>query len=218
MEKDNSIIIGEIVEAQVSPETLKAINTLRTAKVPKEHIKKHPGKGGKTFSFVPHTIATDTMNAALGMSWDWQILDYKLFEDDSAVARGQLTINFIDKSGNYRQRVITEVGGVDAKGEKPVKAYQILSAASRALLRCMLRAFGYGRELYPDDEGDFTPQQAWVILEQYAKTKKVSKDELVASLKERKITKETLVDRFEEAYALIQEIVAKKSGTAIPSL
>jgi len=215
MEKD--IIVGEIMDTQVSPGQLKAISALRTAKIPKEHIKKHPGKGGKTFSFVPHTIATDTLNSALGMNWDWEILDYSLYPDNSAVARGKLTVHWTDRDGKERERKVTEMGGFDGKGDKPTAAYVVLSACSRALLRCMLRMFGYGRELYPDDEGGLTTEQAWNTLEQYAKTKKVSKEELVAAIKTSGITKDTLVDRFEEAYALVQAILDSKTKSAVPS-
>jgi hypothetical protein len=215
---DKSIVIGEVMDTQVSPEQLKAVHALRTAKIPKEHIKKHPGKGGKTFSFVPHTIATDTMNDALGMNWDWEILDYNLYPDKSAVARGKLTVHWTDRSGQEHERVITELGGKETMGENSVLAYIVLGAASRALLRCMLRMFGYGRELYPDDEGGLTIEQAWATLEQYAKTRRVSKDELVAAIKAEGITKTDLVDRFEEAYALIQKIVDSRTKSAVPAI
>jgi len=196
----------EILDTQMSPESLKAITALRTAKIPKEDIQKHPGKGGKVFSYVSHIRATETMHNALGMNWEWQILDYQLLPDKSAVARGQMTLHYRDIEGNARTRTITEVGGFeDLTGKFPM-CNIILGASSRALLRCMLRAFGYGRELYPEDESTPDEKAAWNILVKYATLKKVPKEVLKKALKEAGFTAETLVDRFEEAYALVQKL------------
>ena len=196
----------EILDTQMSPESLKAITALRTAKIPKEYIKKHPGKGGKIFSYVSHVHATEDMHNALGMNWDWQILDYQLFPDRSAAARGQMTLHWTDREGGAHIRTITEVGGFEDLTGKFPSSNIVLGACSRALLRCMLRAFLYGRELYPEDESTPDEKATWNILVKYATLKKVPKEVLKKALKEAGFTAETLVDRFEEAYALVQKL------------
>lgn len=199
-------ILDDLTTDQMSSKRLRAVNALVTAKVPKEHLRQHPGKGGKIFTYVPHTIATDTMNDAFGMAWNWEIVETNLYPDKSATARGTLSLIFYDKSGNLRERKITEVGGFEGKGDGMSSANIVLGACSRALLRCMLRAFGYGRELYKDDEKEMTEAQAWGVLKAYAKTKKVSEEVLIQAIKEAGISSDMLVDKFEDAYALVAEL------------
>jgi hypothetical protein len=198
----------EILDTQISPESLKAITALRTARIPKEDLRQHEGKSGKIFSYVPHPLATATMNDAFGMNWDWQILDYMVYPDKSAVARGQLILYYWDRDGNRQRRTITEVGGYQFVGDNPVLANVVLSACSRALLRCMFRAFGYGKELYKEDSKGLTPAGAWDVLKRFAKTKKVKEGDLVKAIKEAGITDETFIDRYEEAYQLVLQLAA----------
>jgi hypothetical protein len=213
---DKDLVIAEVVdEIEVSPERLKAMQSLATAKVPKEHIKKHPGKGGKTFSYVPHTIATSTMNDAFGMNWDWEITDARLLPDNSGIAFGKMTLHWFDKKGRERVRVISEIGAKEAVDTMSL-SFILASAASRSLLRCMLRAFGYGMELYLNEE-ELTDKQAWAILEGYAREKKVKREDLIKAIQEAGITNATLVDRFEEAYAIVQELVTRRTAN-VPDL
>lgn len=43
-------------------------------RTPTRYIKKRPGKGGKTFSYVPHGYVTAVLNRTFGFDWDWEIL------------------------------------------------------------------------------------------------------------------------------------------------
>jgi len=200
------------IDKDMSPESLKALTALATAKVPKEHIKTHLGRGGKTFSYVPHNLATTTMNNALGMNWDWEILDYQVLSDNTAVARGKMTIHYT-KDGEHRTRVITEMGGMEVKGkETPILAFQVLGACSRALLRCMMRAFGYGIEFYKDQETSATFDEAWQSIWRYAQGKKIEKEQLAERIKAIGITRDNLVDRFQDAYDLVNTLVFEREN------
>ena len=212
----------DLAEKGISPRSIKALTVLKTAVIPRDQVKTHLGKGGKTFSYVPHNLATETMNDALGMDWDWEILDYQLLPDHTAVARGKMTIRYEAKifnlEGNaigteWRTRIVTEMGGSEVRGkEVPVFSNQILGACSRALLRCMFRAFNYGGQFYKEQEESLTVSQAWVTLHRYATEKKVTDEEVVEGLKKAGIKKEDLIDRFQDAWEVVRNITFEKEA------
>ena len=43
-------------------------------RTPKRYIKTRPGKGRKTFSYVPHGYVVGVLNKAFGFNWDWELL------------------------------------------------------------------------------------------------------------------------------------------------
>lgn len=213
--------VQSLTERGITTKSAKALTALLTAKVPADVIKTHKGRGGKVLSYVPHNLATDTMNDALGMDWDWEILDYLLLPDKTAVARGRMTIryevNLYDFKGTpvgkeWRTRVITEMGGGEVHGDNPVLCNQILSACSRALLRCMFRAFGYGGQFYKEQENAPTPSDAWKTLKTYMNKQNVTDAEILPALKEAGITKEMLLDKLEEAFILAKKIGDEKKA------
>jgi hypothetical protein len=155
------------------------------------------------------------MNDAMGMMWDWEILDAQVLPDNSGIAFGRMTLHWEDDTGREHTRVITEIGGKEAVKDMSL-AFILQSAASRSLLRCMLRAFGYGIELYTNED-NMTATQAWGVLEDYAKNKGVKQADLVQAIKDAGITNETLVDRFEEAYNLVVQL-AQKPKSKMPDL
>jgi len=71
--KDDAIVLRDFndVVATVINEAQFAILQGRT---PKSVIKTRPGKGKKTFSYVPHGYVTSVLNKAFGFNWDWEIL------------------------------------------------------------------------------------------------------------------------------------------------
>lgn len=70
---DTSMAIQKFgdVFASVMNEAQFAILCGRT---PKRYIKTRPGKGKKTFSYVPHGYVVGVLNKAFGFNWDWEIL------------------------------------------------------------------------------------------------------------------------------------------------
>lgn len=203
----------EVITASVSPESAKARQALEEGKAQHGVIHQYNGKGGKTFSYIPHTDGTKTMQDAFGQLWDWEVVSHDVFADASAVAYGKMTLYYYDQNGNLvHKRTIQEVGGREPITNKDGKvvsttAFVVLGAASRSLLRCMMRAFGYGLELYREEDTDFTVEQAFKVLEDYAKTRgmKEHRDVWVTALKDAGITRENMLDRFEDAYNMVYQ-------------
>jgi hypothetical protein len=215
----------------IDPKIAKAIQALRTSTIPKEQISEHPGKGGKKFKYVKHTHATMLMNDAFQQGWNWEVVSYEVFQDTSACVLGRMTLNLpYDDNGTMKihQRIIQEVGNFQPIGGGMNSAASVSSAASRSLLKCMFRAFGFGKELYPDKDEEVTPKAAWNMLLQQAKRFKIEGPELMAMfrakelIQQAKLTEEdkvVFVDKFEELWKAISEYIDEKKGKSenVPS-
>jgi hypothetical protein len=90
----------------------------------------------------------------------------------------------------------------------------------------MFRAFGFGKELYPDVEQETTPIMAWNMLLAQAKKFKIDKVELMAAfracgiVKAGELTEEdksVFIDRFEDLWKALSEYVTVKNQEAIPT-
>lgn len=192
----------------MSAEAMRAQQMLEEGEIPESAISEHPGKGGKVFKYVKHTFATRQLNLALGPLWSYEVLSWMVYDDRSAVAQVRLTIHYPRNDGTLFPRVITELGGFkDEVGSMP-KANMALAAVSRGLLRCMLRAFGFGQQFYESDE-EMTPKDAWNVLHKFAVQNKIDSNELVQKMKEVGINRDNLIDRFEEAYAIAYGLTKK---------
>lgn len=226
-------------DVDITPQAARAIQAIQTGIIPKEQISAHPGKGGKVFRYVKHPHATQLMNDSFGMAWDWEVTSPQVFDDGSAMTLGRMTLNvpYVDSHGmqQVHKRVIQEVGAFDpAPGNPMPKAMRIGSAASRALLKCMFRAFGFGKELYDLKDEEPSPDAAWNVLWNQAKNAKITdptkrfKDakELMAFYKEKGYFKsankeenqQEIVNKFQELYfALAEEIKIRKGYEQFPS-
>lgn len=203
--KKNIAVVEEILALDLSPEVLRAVQSLKTGTLPPEMISNHPGKGGKVFSYVKHTHATQTMNDS-GLLWDFHanIGDAVLYEDRSAAVPCTLTVRLVLTTGETIERSVTEVGAFeDGSGVMP-KAMILASAASRGLPRCMMRMFGWGLELYPDSRTP--PVGWWKALRGYAATKKIASSDLREELKKRGFEEKDLELRYEEAVQIINKM------------
>lgn len=196
---------------QISPEYLERANALREKKVPANAIKVRPGKGGKTFSYIAHTWATETLQDVLKEFWSFDTIQWEVFEDNSVAALVRLTqhVPYTDSRGtNVFSRSVTEIGAFDNMMKIP-KAMAVAAAVSRGLCRCMMRMFGLGIEFYKaGDEGEMSAKDAWNVLWRFAQNKGM-KDQnvLVAALKDKGISGATLVDNFQEAYHIVAVLV-----------
>lgn len=201
------------VFAGVTADSMKAIEALREGKIPPQAIKKHPGKGGNIFSYVSHIHGTKTMNDAFSQAWDWEVQKWELFDDRSALVSGKLTLNFFGEDGVlFHSRKITEVGPFDDTTGKFTKANIVASAASRCLIRCMLRAFDYGSELYKDEEGGLTNGEAWTLLKRAGSKNGLDEQEIVSLFQSSGFDKEELVDKFEEAWKMVYELAQQRKA------
>lgn len=213
MNKPNTDSAIEVLNVSIDPAAAQSRRALETGKAQHGIIRQYSGKAGKTFSYIPHTDGTKTMQGAFGQLWDWEVVKHEVFSDFSAVAYGKMTLYYYDPDGNLvHKRVIQEVGGREPITNKEGKvvstmAFVVLGAASRSLLRCMMRAFGYGLELYREEDEEFTVEQAFKVLEEYAKTRGMSNDRdvWVTALKDAGITRENMLDRFEDAYKMVYQ-------------
>ena len=58
-------------------------------RTPKSVIKTRPGKGGKTFSYVPHGYVTTILNRAFGFDWDFETIPYGSGDHFKQLAAGE---------------------------------------------------------------------------------------------------------------------------------
>jgi hypothetical protein len=233
MEPKQEIIQGEIVpfDTHIAPNTMRAIQAIETGKIPSDQISSHPGKGGKIFKYVKHTHATKLMHDGFGQSWDWEVLNPQIYSDGSASVLGKMTLHLPYKDDDGKSqiyvRVIQEIGAFEPVGGTMPMAMRVSSAASRALLKCMFRAFGFGKELYPDMDEEISPKTAWNTLLQYAVKNKIAQADLMARFRKEKIftsegklTEEEqsyFVTKFEEMWKIVREMAEEKRGlVAVP--
>jgi hypothetical protein len=205
-------------------EQLLAIEALVTGTPPMSAIKKLPGKG----SYLSHVWVTKQLNRAFGIFWNWEILETGVDPNDgSAHALGRLTIQIPLREGKTWTRVITEVGSFETYPKKDpngkplfnadgtpqwqmVASDRIASAASRALVKAVARAFNLGLDLEGKDTEDIlSPVEAWNRLITLGKRFGMTKEE-VADILKGKFKGDELADKFAEAYAEVRKAGKEK--------
>lgn len=208
-----------ILDRTFDAKALQALNILASGQVPKGAIQTHPGKGGKNFQYINHIYMTRQLNAALQQLWDMEVLRYDVWDDGTANAMVRMTIWIPLKNGEMHRRVITEVGAFEPLGSgdgKMKKAMAVASAVSRGLLRCCLRAFNIGSELYQADS-EMTPNMAWTAIKRYAvDNNKVPEEILVQALKDSGVTSENIVDHFQIAWNVAGGLVSARKQEEMP--
>ena len=217
-----STAAAELTKSEINPEFLKAINALKKKKVPASAIQKRPGKGGKTFSYVSHTWATETVQNALGNLWSYDAIKWDVFTDtikgkdvQNVAALVMFTMHIPFETNGTMQlmdRSVTEVGSFVNEARMPT-SNAIAAAISRGLCRCLMRMFGLGIEFYKSDDIQMTTVDAWNALWEFAQNQGFrDKDAVTKAFADAEITKDNLVDRFEDAYRVVAELVgsAKK--------
>lgn len=164
---DKAIVISAFREvvASVMSEAQFAILSGRT---PRNVIRKRPGKGGKTFSYIPHGYVTSALNKAFGFHWSFETLpngrgDRYEFREGmdvisngktvktpaSVLVTGRLTV-YVHEPQNMSN--VIAVISKDSTGEKefvPGMTWgaMVKSAESDAFKRCAAR-LGIGSDLY----------------------------------------------------------------------
>ncbi len=164
---DKAIVISAFREvvASVMSEAQFAILSGRT---PRNVIRKRPGKGGKTFSYIPHGYVTSALNKAFGFHWSFETLPngkgdrFQFLEATevtsngkivktpaSVLVQGRLTV-YVHEPQNMSN--VIAVISKDSTGEKefvPGMTWgaMVKSAESDAFKRCAAR-LGIGSDLY----------------------------------------------------------------------
>jgi hypothetical protein len=188
---------------EISPRYLQAINAIATGKVPESAIQRHPGKGGKVFTYISHIWVNEQIRQFFDQGWSFDILSGNMLGDGSAIAYGRLTLYIPLSDGSIFERHVTEVGAFEGADSMP-QAMKVASAASRSLVRCAMRAFGLGAEFYVKEEYKMTAQEAWLTLKEYVRRNHGDEQELIRVLKELEIKGSDLAnpDVFETAYTV----------------
>jgi len=206
---NDSLAIQILAEDEITPETVRALTSLATARIPKEMISEHPGKGGRKFQYVKHTHATRVMLES-GLLWDFKadVGNAMVFDDRSAAVPCTLTVRIQLRTGEWLERSVTEVGAFEDGGAGMPSAMMVASAASRGLPRCMMRMFGWGIELYPDSETP--PVGWWRALTGLARKYKVDPKLLRDQLKEEGFSEDDLGPKFDEIVGIIKDLADYK--------
>lgn len=84
-----------------------------SGRTPKEVIRKRPGKGGKTFSYVPHGYVTMVLNKAFGFAWDFKVL----------LANGHYYEYHQEQTYTLRNKQYTRPASVTVYGEITVRLH-----------------------------------------------------------------------------------------------
>lgn len=205
MSSDELIVSGP---SALSAESKRARAILMGGVVPPSDVRTHPGKGGKTFSYVSHIWAQRQMNAAMRHMWDWEVLDWQLMPDGSVAVRGKMSLNWILEDSSIYTRTITAIGSFEDSTGKMPDANKVGAAGSRALVKCMMRAFNIGSEFY-ETESTMTVNQAWGTLKAYGLRNDVTEEAIVDAFKKQGIDQDSLLDRYAEAYRVVATLAGK---------
>jgi hypothetical protein len=220
----------------LSARTAVALEIINSGVVPPGAIKTRPGAGGTKISYVSHVYATRLMNAAFGSLWDYEALNWEVFEDGSVATNCQMTISLplaiVDGQPVFYTRKVTEIGSFEAyarrnaNGEPIINpstgkpdftmntADRVASAVSRALPKAMFRAFNLGTELFDAPEQQVTPEEAWKTLVNTGARVGLTRDEVKDIMVANNFKGSELPGRYQEAYELICKHGKKKAQEA----
>lgn len=227
--------ITVIDETMLTVQSTKALSALRKREVEPKYVSTHPGRGGKVFSYVDHAHVSDTLLDAFGVWFSHDVVEAHVLDDASAYALVRLTMHepvFDGETGQLLRTVdttITEVGTSpsNAGGGTMDLSYRIASAASRGLVKCVARRFGYGLEFYrKSDYEEPTNETAWNLcydffyramnLRSKTENKRTAhRNALVAYLADHDMNNQNVLDRFEECYRLTSQFVDELKGKKV---
>lgn len=202
-----------VLQEKGTVDNIVAREMMSTGKVPTKHIRRFPGRGGHTFRYVSHVFLTRALNAAFSHYWSTEMSNPQVYDDGSASVILTLHLDFPGPDGKplYR-RSITEVGAHSVSSGMN-KADLLASAASRALYRCCMRAFGIGLEFYEDEDPLDDGDMAIKVLKEQGTRKKLTSAEMKMLMEDKlHVTKENASELFEEAYKAINDFANEKEA------
>ncbi len=128
-----------------------SINVI-TRPLPKDKIKKRPGKAGMSFSYITPDFVIETLNEAFQFNWGTRIVHQAMY-DNVAVVGLELSVPAADGSPVTKQ----QFGSCEVtRGLGTGEAFK--GAASDALKKCAT-LLGLGLELYRDDDTSSGPSK-----------------------------------------------------------
>jgi len=201
-------------ELESTAERISALKILESGKVPASAVQTRSSRGGK-LSYIDHVWASSILRAAFGHLWSFDVGDVQLFELTSLDGKFEYpkftmaTCTLTVEVGGYRTS-ISEIGAFD-NTMKLNPAAAGASAVHRALTKCLMLMFGVGAEFYKG----YKPYTAsagdlWADILEYGTGQSLTEDQIVAAIKMKGITKDTLVSRFEEARDAVSAAIDKE--------
>jgi hypothetical protein len=204
------MIRPEMMDA-MTPDQVKqyqAISVVVSQTIPPSAIKNRKGKGGKTFSYLPHAWVTRTLNDALSFRWSFEILPGSVVISKAGVyLLGKLTIHLPDGT------VIVKQGhGWKATVPNMELGHMILSAESNCINRCAMR-FGIGLDLYATED-EPTPNEIKTTLCNFGKRHLGwTAKQTLAWLKEQGYSGDQLATQGDEMYEALATRAGKRGPT-----
>ncbi len=164
IEKFEDVVKGVINEAQFS---------ILSGRTPKRFIKTRPGKGGKTFSYVPHGYVAAVLNKAFGFDWDFELIPIdgsNLFlymesgksgpkQNASVLVHGKLTVRIHDKKGKLIA-TITKTSTGEKESVKNMSWGSLVKSAESDAFKKAASRLGIALDLYwQDADEDYIPAE-----------------------------------------------------------
>jgi hypothetical protein len=212
--------LPSLIDARLDSNAAKALQVFVSGKLPPEAIKTHPGKGGKTFSYVSHAWITRRLqDLPLPIVWSWNVLDYQILKDGSPIVRAELIVETTMPDGKVITKKITEVGTAAGDMGSMSDANKILSSASRALCRCVMRMFGVGLEFYQNEDAmtaDAAKETIFGAVDKNisnVEARKKVKENIIAAFHDVGISMENVLDKFEQAWQITYDEIQKYKST-----
>lgn len=142
-------------------------------RTPEKYKKKRPGKGGKTFTYVPHGYVTAVLNKAFGFDWDFRIVPIdgsNLFlymegkksgdkQKASVLVHGELTVRIHDKKGRLIA-TITKTSTGEKEAIKNMSWGSLVKSAESDAFKKAASRLGIALDLYwQDADEDYIPAE-----------------------------------------------------------
>ena len=149
-------------------------------RTPEKYKKKRPGKGGKTFTYVPHGYVTAVLNKAFGFDWDFRIVPIdgsNLFlymegkksgdkQKASVLVHGELTVRIHDKKGRLIA-TITKTSTGEKEAIKNMSWGSLVKSAESDAFKKAASRLGIALDLYwQDADEDYIPAEKLTVEEQ----------------------------------------------------
>jgi len=203
--------LSALVLAELEPtaERISALKILESGKVPARYAKTRDARGGR-LTYIDHVWTASLLRDAFGHLWSFDVRKIELFEFTPLFRKNtkevvfeypkfaSATCTLTVEVGGYKTSV-TEVGAFDNTLKLNPAAAEA-SVVHRALVKCVMLAFGLGTEFYRGYQvHTASAGDLWANLLELGQEMGLTKDQTAAAIKAKGITKSTLVSRFDEA-------------------
>ena len=151
--------------------------SILTGRTPKHAIKSRPGRGGKTFRYVPHGYVTDMLNKAFGFGWSYRLLPVfngniyqltitqeKRWDDEKKAWKdvtvrnlaiyGELSVSIRNPKTLEVIDIIVKPGPGSQNWEETVEFGDALKGAKSDGLKVAAHELGIALDLYYDDDAE----------------------------------------------------------------